>query len=567
MTNVSDANSTSRKRLGEWLRDAGKLSSADLHRALEVQKSVGGRIGALLVQLGLVSEVDVYAALSQQLGVELVRLESFPIQRPDWGTLNPAFLLTHHALPLGDVRAGAEAPVFVTSDPSNPALLDGLRIALGRAPRLLLGLESEIAQRHAEWLESDAPTEEAVADAPAGAAEMIEHLRDLASEAPIIRRVNDIVDKAVSLRASDIHLESYEDQSLVRARVDGDLIVIDTIDAKDVAAIISRIKILSQLDIAERRLPQDGRTKWRIRGREIDVRVSTVPTAHGESVVMRLLERDLALLSLDRLNFQPQLLAVWRQILATPHGIVLVTGPTGSGKSTTLYAAMRELPGESLKILTVEDPIEYRLHWLNQVQVQPQIGLTFARVLRSFLRQDPDVIMIGEMRDGETASIAVQAALTGHLVLSTLHTNSAAGAVVRLINMGVEPYLIAATLVGVLAQRLVRRLCDECKVPASPEAAAQATALLGTTLPERAVVHQAVGCPACRGTGYRGRLAIHELLVIDDRAKKAILDKGADARAQDFHHVAGHLVHDGAAKVLAGLTTPEEILRATRQDD
>ncbi|MCS6810616.1 MAG: ATPase, T2SS/T4P/T4SS family [Tepidimonas sp.] len=557
-----------RPKLGELLLAQGKLSLPDLERALQVQTSIGGRLGKLLVQLGLVSEADVYAALSAQTGIPLVRTESFPTARPDWGPLNAAFLLAHHALPLGDVCTNDDTtPVFVTSDPLDPLLIQGLRIALGRSPELRWGLESEIAQRHREWLEADNPPEEAASGAASGASEFIEHLRDLASEAPIIRRVNEIIDKAVSLRASDIHIESYEDKSLVRARVDGDLIVYDEIDAKDVAAVVSRIKILSQLDIAERRLPQDGRTKLRLRGKEIDVRVSTVPTMHGESVVMRLLERNVDMLSLDRLSFRPNVLAALRRMLATPHGILLVTGPTGSGKSTTLYAAMRELPGESLKILTVEDPVEYRLHWLNQVQVQPQIGLTFAHVLRSFLRQDPDVIMIGEMRDGETAGIAVQAALTGHLVLSTLHTNSAAGAVVRLMNMGVEPYLISATLVGVLAQRLVRRLCDACKAPLSPPAAAQAASLLGGSLPADTPIYTAVGCPACRGTGYHGRLAIHELIDIDEAGKQAILGKRADLQGQDFHHVGGTLLQDGAAKVQAGLTTVEEVLRATRQDD
>jgi len=567
MTTEDHVTDAPRKRLGELLLAEGKLSPPDLERALEVQKSVGGRIGKLLIQLGLVSEADVYAALSLQTGLQLVRLDAFPVTRPDWGSLNAAFLVAHHVLPLGDVRQDAATPVFVTSEPQDSVVLEGLRMALGRRPELRLGLESEIAQRHNDWLEADYPSEEAAVGGAAGAAEFIEHLRDLASEAPIIRRVNEIMDRAVSLRASDIHIESYEDKSLVRARVDGDLVVYDEIDQKDVAAVVSRIKILSQLDIAERRLPQDGRTKLRIRGKELDVRVSTVPTMHGESVVMRLLERNYDMLSLDRLNFRPEVLAALRRMLATPHGILLVTGPTGSGKSTTLYAAMRELPGDALKILTVEDPVEYRLHWLNQVQVQPQIGLTFASVLRSFLRQDPDVIMIGEMRDGETAGIAVQAALTGHLVLSTLHTNSAAGAVVRLMNMGVEPYLISATLVGVLAQRLVRRLCDACKMPLAPEAAAKAAALLGQAAPQGGPIYAAVGCPTCRGTGYHGRLAIHELIDINDEGKKAILGKGADLDGRDFHHVGGNLLRDGAAKVMAGLTTVEEVLRATRQDD
>ena len=389
----------------------------------------------------------------------------------------------------------------------------------------------------------------------------------MASEAPIIQRVSQILSNAVNAKASDIHIETYEEKSVVRIRVDGEIFPIDEIDNKDAPAVVSRIKILSQLDIAERRLPQDGRTKIRVHGKEMDVRVSTVPTAFGESVVLRLLEKNFDLLSLESLNFTPPTLQAMRKLLAVPHGIFLVTGPTGSGKSTTLYASMQELEGQNLKILTVEDPVEYRLQWLNQVQVQPQIGLTFAKVLRSFLRQDPDVIMIGEMRDGETAEIAVQAALTGHLVLSTLHTNSAMGAIVRLINMGVEPYLITASVVGVLAQRLVRQLCRECKTPMAPEQARLAASSLGEQLGDGIALYKPVGCSHCRGTGYRGRVALHELLMLTDAVKKGVLEKGSSISGVDDAYVGGNLLHDGATKVFQGLTTAEEVLRVARQND
>ena len=389
----------------------------------------------------------------------------------------------------------------------------------------------------------------------------------MASEAPIIQRVNQIMSQAVAVQASDIHIETYEEKSVVRVRVDGELFPIDEIDNKDAPAIVSRIKILAQLDIAERRMPQDGRTKLRVHGKEMDARVSTIPTMFGESVVMRLLEKNFDLLSLESLHFTTPTLQALRQLLSIPHGILLVTGPTGSGKSTTLYASLQELEGENLKMLTVEDPVEYRLQWLNQVQVQPQIGLTFAKVLRSFLRQDPDVIMIGEMRDGETAEIAVQAALTGHLVLSTLHTNSALGAVVRLINMGVEPYLITASVVGVLAQRLVRKLCEDCK-SALPQAQAQAAAAsLGMKLTEGQVLYRSVGCPSCRGTGYRGRLAIHELLVFTEDMKRRVLESGSTIGGESGVYAAGNLLQDGATKVFLGLTTAEEVLRVARQND
>ena len=554
-------------RLGEWLLAEHKLSPADLERALGVQRTMGGRLGQLLVDLGLVSEADVGAAYAHLSGLPLVRRDDFPKEKPVTARLNASFLLANYLLPLGDADGDA-MPTFAASDPGNRGLRDALRLVFGQAPRIVFGLRSEIADQLDEWFVREGEGEgEAQASGEYEATEFIEHLRDMASEAPIIQRVNQILSQAVSAQASDIHIETYEDKSAVRIRVDGQLFPVDEIDNKDAPAVVSRIKILSQLDIAERRMPQDGRTRLRVHGRELDVRVSTVPTMFGESVVMRLLEKNLDLLSLDRLHFTEPTLAAMRQLLTVPHGVLLVTGPTGSGKSTTLYASLLGLEGRNLKILTVEDPVEYRLQWLNQVQVQPQIGLSFAQVLRSFLRQDPDVIMIGEMRDGETAGIAVQAALTGHLVLSTLHTNSALGAVVRLINMGVEPYLITASVIGVLAQRLVRKLCDACKTPLSAQLAQLAMKSLGAPMEEGRTLYQAVGCAACRGTGYRGRLAVHELLLMTEDMKKLVLERGSAIRSEQGRYVGGNLLRDGATKVLQGLTTAEEVLRVARQDD
>ena len=555
------------QKLGEILLARQKLSRHDLERALEVQRSMGGRLGRLLISLGLVAEQDVYAALAHQAGLSLVRLDGFPQEKPETAQLNTSFLLANHLLPMGHVVADGPTPAFVSVDPKNLELQNALRLVFGKLPELHFGLESEIATRLDEWyVQSNLQDDENISET-FEASEFIEHLRDMASEAPIIQRVSQILSNAVNAKASDIHIETYEEKSVVRIRVDGEIFPIDEIDNKDAPAVVSRIKILSQLDIAERRLPQDGRTKIRVHGKEMDVRVSTVPTAFGESVVLRLLEKNFDLLSLESLNFTPPTLQAMRKLLAVPHGIFLVTGPTGSGKSTTLYASMQELEGQNLKILTVEDPVEYRLQWLNQVQVQPQIGLTFAKVLRSFLRQDPDVIMIGEMRDGETAEIAVQAALTGHLVLSTLHTNSAMGAIVRLINMGVEPYLITASVVGVLAQRLVRQLCRECKTPMAPEQARLAASSLGEQLGDGIALYKPVGCSHCRGTGYRGRVALHELLMLTDAVKKRVLEKGSSASGVDDAYVGGNLLHDGATKVFQGLTTAEEVLRVARQND
>ena len=554
-------------RLGEMLLADQKLSRNDLERALEVQRSMGGRLGRLLISLGLVSEVDVYSALSRQAGLPLVRQDAFPKEKPETSRLNTSFLLANNLLPLGNAEDAESTPDFASVDPKSAALRDALRLVFGDAPRVFFGLESEISsQLNAWYVQESEPEGEAVAD-QFEASEFIEHLRDMASEAPIIQRVSHILSQAVAAQASDIHIETYEEKSVVRIRVDGELYPIDEIDNKDAPAVVSRIKILSQLDIAERRMPQDGRTKLRVHGKEMDSRVSTIPTMFGESVVMRLLEKNFDLLSLESLHFTPPTLKTMRQLLSVPHGIFLVTGPTGSGKSTTLYASMQELEGENLKILTVEDPVEYRLQWLNQVQVQPQIGLTFAKVLRSFLRQDPDVIMIGEMRDGETAEIAVQAALTGHLVMSTLHTNSALGAIVRLINMGVEPYLITASVIGVLAQRLVRKLCEECKAPLLPDQAQAAAASLGMAMEEGQIIYRSVGCSACRGTGYRGRLAVHELLVMSEDVKKVVLERGSSLGGGDGAYAGGNLLQDGATKVFKGLTTAEEVLRVARQND
>ena len=554
-------------RLGEMLLAEQKLSRNDLERALEVQRSMGGRLGRLLISLGLVSEVDVYAALARQAGLPLVRQDAFPKEKPVTSQMNTSFLLANNLLPMLGAEDTESVPEFVSVDPQSTALRDALRLVFGEVPRISFGLESEIAAQLNAWYVQDPEAEDDTVADQFEASEFIEHLRDMASEAPIIQRVSQILSQAVAAQASDIHIETYEEKSVVRIRVDGELYPIDEIDNKDAPAVVSRIKILSQLDIAERRMPQDGRTKLRVHGKEMDSRVSTIPTMFGESVVMRLLEKNFDLLSLESLHFTPPTLKAMRQLLSVPHGIFLVTGPTGSGKSTTLYASMQELEGENLKILTVEDPVEYRLQWLNQVQVQPQIGLTFAKVLRSFLRQDPDVIMIGEMRDGETAEIAVQAALTGHLVMSTLHTNSAIGAIVRLINMGVEPYLITASVIGVLAQRLVRKLCEECKQALPADRAQTAASSLGATLPPGQVIYRHVGCSVCRGTGYRGRLAVHELLLMTEGVKKGILERGSSLGGSDGSYAGGNLLQDGATKVFQGLTTAEEVLRVARQND
>jgi len=398
--------------------------------------------------------------------------------------------------------------------------------------------------------------------------EDLEHLKDLASEAPIIKMVNFILQKAVESRASDVHIEPFEQSLKVRLRIDGVLQDIDSPPVASTAAVLSRIKIMAKLNIAERRLPQDGRIKLQMIGKELDLRVSTIPTLHGESVVIRLLDKENAVLDFETLGFVGKQAERFMEVLAQPHGILLITGPTGSGKSTSLYAALKTLNTSERKIITVEDPVEYQLEGINQIQAKPQIGLTFASALRSIVRQDPDVIMIGEMRDLETAKIAVQSALTGHLVLSTLHTNDAAAGVTRLQDMGLEEYLLSSTINGILAQRLVRRLCPHCKQahPAS-DTLIEEMKLRQWQPTGEILLHKPVGCPTCNGIGYKGRLAIIEFLTMTDTIRKQIMKHEEAFVIQQTAIQEGMqtMYEDGVGKALQGITTLEEVLRVTTE--
>ena len=546
---------------------AGKLSARDLERALAAQREMGGALDSVLVSLGLVSEPDAARALAEYLGLPFLTADDFPDLPPEPEGLLPEFLKTHRVLPLG-VEDGRLRVAM--SAPQDAFVCKALGLASGLVVEPAVGLGSDIDKALARLFDEGA---EGVNDGDemgdgldTDAGDFVEHLRDLASEAPVIRLVNTIIGRVIELRASDIHLEPFDDGLHVRYRIDGVLHPGEVVPAAQGAAVSSRVKLLAHLDIAERRLPQDGRIKTRVKGRELDLRVSTVPTVHGESVVMRVLDRASVRLSLEDMGFEKDTLARFNQLIHRPHGILLVTGPTGSGKTTTLYAALAKLDSVSQKIITVEDPVEYQLEGINQIQVHSQINLTFANALRSILRQDPDIIMIGEMRDGETAQIAVQSSLTGHLVLSTLHTNTAASAVVRMQDMGVERYLITSTVNGVLAQRLVRRLCPHCKTPVQPDPALLQSSGLGRFLSGGAPVYEARGCDHCRGTGYQGRTAIHELLVVDEAMRSAIL-QGLDASAlQSIAVKAGMytLYDDGLRKVAAGVTSLDEVLRATQ---
>jgi len=550
---------------GELLVRAGKLTPRDLERALAAQREMGGALDGVLVSLGLVSEPDAAHALAEHLGLPFVPADAYPDAPPELGGLLPEFLKTHRVLPL---RAEDGALDVVMRAPQDAFVLKALHLTTGLRVRPAVGLASDIDKAlHRLLNEAEAGADDdGAGDAEGDAGDFVEHLRDLASEAPVIRLVNAIIGRVIELRASDIHLEPFDDGLHVRYRVDGVLHPGEVVPAAQGAAVSSRVKLLAHLDIAERRLPQDGRIKTRVKGRELDLRVSTVPTVHGESVVMRVLDRASVRFSLEDMGFEKDTLARFNQLVHRPHGILLVTGPTGSGKTTTLYAALAKLDSTTQKIITVEDPVEYQLEGINQIQVHTQINLTFANALRSILRQDPDIIMIGEMRDGETAQIAVQSSLTGHLVLSTLHTNTAASAVVRMQDMGVERYLITSTVNGVLAQRLVRRLCTHCKAPVQPAPELLQSSGLGRFVAPGAPIYEAKGCDHCRGTGYLGRTGIHELLVVDEAMRSAIL-QGMDASAlQGIAVKAGMytLYDDGLRKVAAGMTSLDEVLRVTQ---
>ena len=531
--------------------------------------SSGERLGSLLPKLGLVSERDLAEALSGLLELPLVGPSDFPETPLLEEKLSPRFLRESRVLPVSD---GDDGLVLAMADPLDDYVLDALRLTSGRDLLVCVAepseLEAAIERLYGDGQAGSGQVVEEVGEASGDGLDLdVEHLKDLASEAPVIRLVNQLIHRAVEARASDIHIEPFENRVRVRYRVDGVLMEMDPPPARFRAALVSRVKIMARLNIAERRLPQDGRIKLAIRGVPIDLRVSSIPTMHGEGVVLRILDRQGVELDFAKLGITGHNQETYRKVLERPHGVFLVTGPTGSGKTTTLYASLVTLNKASQKLLTVEDPIEYQLEGVNQIQVQPNIGLSFAHVLRSILRQDPDIIMIGEIRDVETAEIAVQAALTGHLVLSTLHTNDAAGTITRLLDMGVEDYLVTSTLNGVAAQRLVRQLCRDCrrKEPALPELIAHLG--LERFAPEGPVeLWHAVGCERCNGTGYRGRLGVVEILVVDDAIRRLILRR-AEANELQRAALEGGMVsmyEDAMRKALQGVTTIEEVLRVTR---
>ncbi|MFV3128970.1 GspE/PulE family protein [Niveispirillum sp. KHB5.9] len=551
-----------------------RVNDADLRRAEATARADGRPLDQVLLESGLITPLDRALFLARQHGLPLLRASALPDVPQDLAPLSPDWLRRHRLLP---VLADEDGVLLAACDP----VADGVRLQaeLALSVHVRLGIMpvpewEELFQERLGGGRSalDSIVGDVANDHHGHEDEAVDRLKDQASEAPVVRLVAHVIDEAVKARASDIHIEPFADTLILRYRIDGVLHNRPPPPLSLVRAMVSRIKILAGLDIAERRLPQDGRVRHRMGTRSVDLRVSTLPTVHGESVVIRVLDGSVGAMELPALGLSGGDEGALRRMMANPHGLVLVTGPTGSGKTTTLYAALRLVDAATRKVLTVEDPVEYQMARVNQVQVHPSIGLDFAAVLRSMLRQNPDVILVGETRDAETADIAVQAALTGHLVLTTLHTNSAAGAVTRLMEMGVEPFLIASTLRGVVAQRLVRMLCPRCKAPAPADEAAQAAlraaGLLAPGEPCPPLMGP-VGCSRCGGTGYVGRAGIFEMLRLDESMRRLVIERAptgaieAAARASGFHT----LRRDGLARVLEGLTSFAEVARVTEAGD
>lgn len=553
--------------LAEWLVDEGRVRPADVERSRRLAGSEGLPLIGVLLRLGVVSERDLAEAMAAVTGLPLVPTEDYPdfIEVPEG--LPERFLRESRAVPVSEADGQLTLAMV---DPRDRFVVQSVSMATGRVVVPRIGLPADIASALERLGSGEQQMGKSSAEGEDWDSEVreedIEHLRDMASEAPVIRLVNAIVQRAVESRASDIHIEPFEGSLKVRLRIDGILHEIEAPPARSSAAVISRVKIMARLNIAERRLPQDGRLRIRVVGKEFDLRVSSVPTLHGESVVLRLLDKDSVILDFPALGFDRDVLARFLDVLKLPHGIILVTGPTGSGKSTTLYTALSRLNVPECKIITVEDPVEYQLEGINQIQVKPQIGLTFSNALRSIVRQDPDIIMVGEMRDLETAQIAMQSALTGHLVLSTLHTNDAAGSINRLLDMGVEDYLLTSTVNGILAQRLVRRLCPECSAPTRLLPQLIEELGLERFAPEGGLaVRRPVGCPACSYTGYRGRLAIVEFLALSDALRSLVMHHATTQEIASQAYTEGmvKMYDDGLRKVACGHTTLDEVMRVT----
>ena len=544
-----------RKRLGDLLVEAGLITEAQLEEALK-EKAPGQKLGDALLQRGYITEQQLIEVLEFQLGIPHVSLYRYPIDPKVTNLISKEFAKRHMVMPL---KIEGERLLVAMADPMDFFVIDDLRLSTGFHIETAIASKDDILRAINKYYDIDESVEDFLQMAPA--TETVEEERITEDDSPIVRLVNQILQLAVEQRASDIHIDPQETKVLVRYRIDGILRTDRALPKHMQSMLTARIKILANMDITEHRIPQDGRIKMNIDFHPVDLRVSTLPTVYGEKIVMRVLDLGAALNDIHKLGFNQLNLQRFIELIERPTGIVLITGPTGAGKSSTLYAALNHLNSEEVNIITIEDPVEYEIEGVNQIQVNPNVGLTFAQGLRSILRQDPNIIMVGEIRDRETAEVAIRASLTGHLVLSTLHTNDALSTITRLIDMGIEPFLVAASLAGVVSQRLVRRVCRDCQEEQEPtKREIEIFARRGMKIDK---LVRGRGCPTCNMTGYKGRIAIHELLVMTDEMRRVILNKEPFSKLRELaiKNRMIFLIDDGLLKVKQGITTLEEVLK------
>jgi type IV pilus assembly protein PilB len=551
--------------LGALLIDEGLLTEAQLDAALAEQSRCGKPLGRLLIEQGTISETELVRTLARQVGLEFVDLGDWTIDGSVASVVSESLARRYQAIPIGWEDGKL---VVAMADPSNVFAVDDIRALAGADVRSVVATASQILETIEQLYRVDGEVDEIMQAATDEADEEadLSNLSEVVEDAPIVKFVNLLVNQAVNDRASDIHVEPTETDLRIRFRIDGVLHEVMRSPRSIQAGVISRLKVMADINIAERRVPQDGRITMKVNGRSIDLRVATLPTVYGEKVVMRILDKGQAVLRLEDLGFLPEALARFATSYRKPYGTILVTGPTGSGKSTTLYATLNILNEPHRNIITVEDPVEYRLPGINQVQIHPKAGLTFAGALRSILRADPDIILVGEIRDKETAIIGIEAALTGHLVLSTLHTNDAASTPMRLVEMGVEPFLVTSALDAVVAQRLARKLCEKCREPYQPTEAELSAAdwpMDDLQDGEWPTLYRAIGCTACGRTGYRGRFGVHEVMLLSEEIERQIIERRSTEDIQKMAIMQGmvNLREDGLRKVGMGMTSLEEIFR------
>ncbi|WP_408956431.1 type IV-A pilus assembly ATPase PilB [Natroniella sp. ANB-PHB2] len=567
-----------KKRLGDILVEVGFITQEELQQALQEQKDSDKRLGQVMKEMGLITDQDVMEALEFQLGIPQVNLRKFVIDPEVVKVIPQALAEKHRLIPM---KKKGNNLTIAMADPLDVMAIDDISVHTNCEITPVIAIEEEIEYAINQYYGNEDVVNEFVEDISSrvqleedGELEL-NRLRQMVEEAPVVKLVNNIIEEGIQLKASDIHIEPQEQIVRVRYRVDGVLYNEMNVPRHTHSALISRIKIMAGLDIAKRRVPQDGRVELDLENREVDLRVSTLPTIKGEKVVIRILDKSSLMLDLKQLGFLPEQERLFKRLINQPYGMILITGPTGSGKTTTLYSALKSLNSAEQNIITVEDPVEYRLDGVNQVQTNPKAGLDFANGLRSILRQDPDIIMVGEIRDKETAEIAIHAALTGHLVLSTLHTNQASGALARLVNMGVEPFLVASSVLGVVAQRLLRKLCDDCKtVKELPEDFDQKLNSFKEALERKAIQDGEAeverfgpqGCRVCNQTGYRGRTAIHEVLEVDAEMEKLVMRNASASEIEDLAKDKGLITLEGSGlmKVAEGITSLEEVMRVTK---